>query len=470
MIFNSLEQINISNIPVVIVGSGPAAITLALELEKNNIDSLIIEAGEEKYNYDSQQNYKGEIVGDTISDLTHNRLRQFGGTSGHWGGWSRPLEDYHFEKWNIKKEDLDKYSDSTCNILGIKNKFDQTNLNDYFDQIEFQYSTVRFGKKYKNHIFKSDKINLALKTQVSHFEGSNNTTQFAVCYSNGKKYMVPSKNFILACGGVENSRILLWTREKNSQFIDPRLPIGKYWMCHPWMLGGNGVIKKNKFKNILKDKFIDSGAKPIHIATTKKIRTAKNILGGTFYMNAIEDTKIHKEIIKDLLCIAPELGKKVARKVFNKDLKCGNIFLQLEEEPRIDNQITLHSKLKDNLNIPITKLFYKQSTSTLRNAKKTLEAFANFCRETGSGRIAILDEIYHLKNYDSLGVNHHIGGTRIGDSPKTSVVDKNLKIHNNKNLYVAGSSNFTSGGFANPTYTIVQLSLRLSAEITNKLV
>ena len=63
-----------------------------------------------------------------------------------------------------------------------------------------------------------------------------------------------------------------------------------------------------------------------------------------------------------------------------------------------------------------------------------------------------------------------MGGTRIGDSPKTSVVDKNLKIHNNKNLYVAGSSNFTSGGFANPTYTIVQLSLRLSAEIMNKLV
>ena len=103
MILNTLDQIDISNIPVVIVGSGPAAITLALALEKNNIDSLIIEAGDEKYSYDSQQNYKGEIVGDGISSLTHNRLRQFGGTSGHWGGWVRPLEEYNFEKWNIKK-------------------------------------------------------------------------------------------------------------------------------------------------------------------------------------------------------------------------------------------------------------------------------------------------------------------------------------------------------------------------------
>ena len=61
MILDNLDQVDISKIPVVIVGSGPAAITLALELEKNNIDSLIIEAGDEEYNHDSQQNYQGEI-------------------------------------------------------------------------------------------------------------------------------------------------------------------------------------------------------------------------------------------------------------------------------------------------------------------------------------------------------------------------------------------------------------------------
>jgi len=469
MILNNLDQINVSKIPVVIIGSGPAAITLALELEKNNIESLVIEAGDEQYNHDSQQNYQGEILGDDISSLTHNRLRQFGGTSGHWGGWSRPLEEYNFEKWNIKKEDLDKYSDNTCDILSIKNNFNKANLNKYFDQIDFQYSKVRFAKKYKNKISKSNKINLILKTQVTHFEGDNEKTQFVVCHSNGKRHIVHSKYFVLACGGIENSRILLWTKEQNTQFINPVLPIGKYWMTHPWMLGGNGVIKKSKFMNILKNNFINYEG-PIHIATSQNIRTEKNILGGSFYMNAIEDTKIHKEIIKDLLCIAPELGKKIARKVFKKDLKCGNIFLQLEEEPQINNKITLHKKYKDSLDIPITKLFYKQNKSTVENAKIILEEFANFCRKTDSRRIAILDEIYQLNSYESLGVNHHIGGTRMGEDPKTSVVDKNLKLHNNKNLYVAGSSNFVSGGYANPTYTIIQMSLRLANEISKKLI
>ena len=469
MIINSLDQLNISNIPVVIVGSGPAAITLALELEKNKIESLIIEAGEDEYSHDSQQNYKGEVVGKNVGDdLTHNRLRQFGGTSGHWGGWCKPLENYNFNNWNINKKDLDNYSNKACEILGIKNEFRNVELDSYFEQIEFQYSRVRFAKKFRNTIKKSNYIKLILKTQVTHFEGNDITTGYAVCFSNGKRYEIKSKYFVLACGGIENSRILLWTREKNIGFIDVDLPIGKYWMSHPWMLGGAGVIKKNKFKEILQDDYINYKG-PIHIATTERIRKEKNILGGSLYMSAIEDTKIHKEIIKDLLCVAPELGKKIARKVFKKDLKCGNIFLQIEEEPKITNQIKLHPNLLDSLNVPITKLFYFKSESTVKNAKTILENFGNFCRKTDSGRIAIKEEIDSLKGYDNLAVNHHIGGTRMGDNPKTSVVDKNLKLHNNKNLYVLGSSNFVSGGYANPTYTIIQMSLRLATEISNKL-
>ncbi len=468
MIIKNLEESNLSDIPVVIIGSGPAAITFALQLEKKRISCLIIEAGAAKYNHESQQSYKGEVIGDKISDLSHNRLRQFGGTTGHWGGWCKPLEYYNFNNWNINKEDLDKYSSQACKILEIKNEFRNAELDSYFEQIEFQYSSIRFAKKFKDQIEKSKYIKLILNTQVTHFEGDNDITRYAVCYSNKKKHKISSKYFILACGGIENSRILLWTKEKNNSFININLPIGKYWMCHPWMLGGVGMIKKNKFKKILKKSYINYEG-PIHVATTKNIREEKNILGGALYMNAIEDEKIHKEIIKDLLCVAPELGKKIARKVFKKDLKCGNIFLQIEEEPKITNRITLHPNLQDSLNVPITKLFYFQSKSSIKNAKIILESFGNFCRKTESGRIAIKEEIDNLERYESLGVNHHIGGTRMGDNSKTSVVDKNLKLHNNKNLYVLGSSNFVSGGYANPTYTIIQMSLRLATEISNKL-
>ena len=62
-----------------------------------------------------------------------------------------------------------------------------------------------------------------------------------------------------------------------------------------------------------------------------------------------------------------------------------------------------------------------------------------------------------------------MGGTRIGFSDEDSVVDLNLKLFNCENVYVLGSSIFRTGGVANPTYTIVQLSLRLSEHLANQI-
>tara|TARA_B100000787_G_C16108357_1_gene256912 strand:- start:315 stop:878 length:564 start_codon:yes stop_codon:yes gene_type:complete len=186
-------------------------------------------------------------------------------------------------------------------------------------------------------------------------------------------------------------------------------------------------------------------------------------------MNATEDNKIYKEVIKDLLCTSPEYGKKIAKKLFDKDLKCGNIFMNLEEEANRNNRITLHKNIKDKNGIPITQLFYKKSPKTLFSAKTIMQEFGKFLINKDIGRIALKKEIENLENYENLGVHHHMGGTRMGDDLTKSVVDKNLKVHEIKNLYVAGSSVFKSSGYSNPTYTIVQLSLRLSNEIKKKI-
>ena len=95
------------------------------------------------------------------------------------------------------------------------------------------------------------------------------------------------------------------------------------------------------------------------------------------YMNAKEDTKIYKEIIKDILCVAPEYGKKIASMIFKKSLKCGNIFMNLEESPNENNRIVLDNE-KDKFGIPQVKLFYKKSKDSLKTAKIFLEEFGNF--------------------------------------------------------------------------------------------
>ena len=114
MILKDLKDIESLNYQVVIIGSGPAGVSLALTLEKEKINSIIIETGEKDYNVESQKNYEGKANGDLQDDISTTRLRQFGGTSGHWGGWCHPLESYDFIEWPIKKSEIDFFLEDAC--------------------------------------------------------------------------------------------------------------------------------------------------------------------------------------------------------------------------------------------------------------------------------------------------------------------------------------------------------------------
>lgn len=466
MIFDNLGHINTTEIPVVIFGSGPAGISVALELEKKNINSLIIEAGDEEYSLESQDLYRGEIIGDNITDLHISRLRQFGGSSGHWGGWCRPREDYNYLDWPISKNELSKFHNRTCEILEIENNFRQSSLNEYFNQIEFKTSQISFSRKYKKHISNSNKITLVLNTTLSHFVGNGQNTSGAICISNSKFINVNAKFYVLACGGIENSRVLLWTQRQNNNFISKELAIGQYWMNHPYILSGSGAVKKKALQKKMKNNFINfTKDSNIHFGTKFKIIKEKDVLSANIFMKSNEDLKLYKELLRDLLCVVPEYGNKLIRKFLKKDLMCGNIYMQLEEETNLNNKIILSNK-KDKFGIPLVKLFYKKTQKSLYSAKIIMEEFANMCREEELGRISIKENIYNLEDFENLGAFHHLGGTRMGTEKFNSVVDKNLKVHNINNLYVTGSSTFTTGGFSNPTFTIIQLSLRLANELS----
>ena len=58
--------------------------------------------------------------------------------------------------------------------------------------------------------------------------------------------------------------------------------------------------------------------------------------------------------------------------------------------------------------------------------------------------------------------NHHMGTTRMHSNPQWGVTDGNCRVHSVQNLFIAGSSVFPTSGNANPTLTIVALSIRLA--------
>lgn len=461
------------NYEIIICGSGPAGITLALELEKQNISCLILEAGDEFYSDKAQSRYEGEVVGNFPNDISITRLSQFGGTTGHWGGTCRPLDSYDFKDWPINEEDIEPYLNKSCEILEIPKSFGEKNISDRLKIIEFQESDVRFHEKYFEYIKKSKLIDICLNCSIFNIKAKNNSIN-EILLDPENKLILKTNFLVLACGGIENSRLLLWFREKN-KFISSSLPIGNYWMEHPFKKIGSGIGNFNLIRNNLNndfekfENFRNWGNFTVSISPTKKTIDEKNILNSAIFLTLHDrDNDTLKNNIKDLLCVAPNLSNKIV-KLFNKNLLCGiSISSSWEQDANINNKITL-SNSKDSTGIPKTKLEYYLSEKTLKTAKEMINEVGLYFVDNDLGRIGGDQTIYDLKNFISDAGYHHIGGTRMGENKYTSVVDKNLKVHGVENLFVCGSSTFPSGGHANPTLSIIQLSLRLANHLAKKI-
>jgi choline dehydrogenase-like flavoprotein len=64
---------------------------------------------------------------------------------------------------------------------------------------------------------------------------------------------------------------------------------------------------------------------------------------------------------------------------------------------------------------------------------------------------------------------HHQGACRMGHQPRTSVVDRDLRVHESPNLYVCGSETFATGGAMHPSLSIAALALRLADHLPERL-
>ena len=227
MIINDIKSLK-KKFPFTIIGTGPASLTVALELEEKKIPCLILEASGFKPSDKSQNFYRGYSggQGSYLNELHISRLRYFGGTTGHWSGLSKPLDEYDFKNWPIKKKDLDKYFDKASSMLELKSKFNSDiTINNNIKQSEYEYSNqktynknhkpVRFGDKYKERVIKSKYIYLATFSTVLEIIGNEkNTTHLLVKNSNKNEDLLLSvNNVIVGCGGYENARLLLWSQK-----------------------------------------------------------------------------------------------------------------------------------------------------------------------------------------------------------------------------------------------------------------
>ncbi|HEY4542203.1 MAG TPA: GMC family oxidoreductase, partial [Noviherbaspirillum sp.] len=140
--------------------------------------------------------------------------------------------------------------------------------------------------------------------------------------------------------------------------------------------------------------------------------------------------------------------------------------LIVEPEPNPDSRVMLSPSQKDQLGMPRVRVDWRLTSKVQRTFDRTLAILAEDMRASGVAEVDLDAPIEGGRWPSDLeGTWHHMGTTRMHDSPKHGVVDRNCKVHGMSNLWVAGSSVFPTAGANFPTITLAALAFRLSEHI-----
>ena len=130
-----------------------------------------------------------------------------------------------------------------------------------------------------------------------------------------------------------------------------------------------------------------------------------------------------------------------------------------EQQPNRENYVALDPEAGDAFGIQRAQLHWSRTLEDRESIVRSAIRIGEIAGETGLGRIELEDH-FDLRFWDASTAWHQLGTARMSVSPNNGVVDADMKLHGTQNLYVAGGSAFPSGGRANPTLTIVALSVR----------
>ncbi len=130
---------------------------------------------------------------------------------------------------------------------------------------------------------------------------------------------------------------------------------------------------------------------------------------------------------------------------------------QVEQLPDPDNRVTLDPNETDIYGVPLPRLAYRLDDYVRAGLASARDAHAEIFDRLGA------TEIQHRDGAE--GAGHIMGTARMGNDPKSSVVDRELRSHDHSNLFILGSAVFPTGATANPTLTIAALALRAVAYV-----
>lgn len=478
-----------------IIGAGAAGIAMGREFNGSNKKIAIIESGGLKLDGETQALYKGDHVGRPTYPLETNRLRYFGGTTGHWAGHCRPFDAFDFSVrewiphsgWPIKIEELEPYLARSQPILGL-GEYDYDSIEQYAKQLglstlpldsrrlitvmKHQSPPTRFGTEYRREMKESSNVSVYLHSNVQELlsnQSASHVTSAEIACIDGPRYTVKAKNFVLATGGLENVRLMLLSNKSapNGLGNDAGM-VGRFYTDH--ILFGPALdvsltrtdLDFRLYTGIHKIK----GGRVFGIMTAPDELTRREKLT-RFRFHLFKNRPMFDVPIGGVFSNLDNTSK--ALPLTNLAGNHISVHMAMEPIPNPDAFVRLSNR-RDRFDQRMLEVNWQVTDAERANAHRAIEICAMEFARMGFGRAysPILEKPDEWPE-QFLSGKHHCGTTRMSDSPKTGVVDRNCKVFDIDNLYIAGSSVFPTISHTNPTLNLVALSLRLSDHLKEKM-
>lgn len=468
-----------------IIGGGPAGISLALALADAKLNIVLLESGGMNFESDAQRLYAGQQSGYTGLDV--GRLRFLGGGTNHWGGWCRPMDALDFKAqawrpwsgWPFGREALAPYYPRAQQLVEAGPwVYDARGNVEAADKGAvlplghgglytswFQFSKMRgdvlptqFGHRYAGDLNRIANLKLLLHANVTGIRLAENAASVArldAATLTGKRFTIAPRFVVVACGGMENARLLLASNDVMKTGIGNQNDlVGRFFADNPiprdvaTLVSFGGPLAPFYGSNQAMD---DGSIMRATFAPSEDFRRRAQVAGS---LSTVEQAVDLDETGK-----AAVITTAIALGVDASNAKAYSLGCGMELAPDPERRLTLTGE-KDALGMPRMKL-------AMRIAEQDFALFGKTLRELGrqllAARIGMLRINCHAPADFQANMDwghHHLGTTRMSADPKTGVCDGDGKVHGVANLYVAGSSLFPSYGASNPTLNLIALTLR----------
>ena len=516
---------------ICIIGGGPAAISMALNFSATKYQVILVTGGDWAQTPVNRDLYKGIIKpAGSHEPLEDSRRRQFGGGSAVWAGRCVPFDNIDFRPrswvpesgWPVSYQEMLPYFKKACELCKIGDcNFDthsvfphkQQEIIPGVDSADFvssrleRYSTpVHFAKTYKTELEASTNIQVLLDAHALNLSMLNEDSSITnLEIATGQvRATIAAEYFVLAAGGIENARLLLASSNKSfpAGLGNQHDNVGRYYMTHitgtyaklnpynrekimfdfekdkdgifcrrRWWIPEDAQEKRKVLNTIFYLSYAKSFTENSNPIFSVVYKAAKFLVSATgvreVLRRAVQKSDQPSTLLKEIYRLGlPSL-------LPSKKSKYWGLFFQAEQVPNRESRITLSDTQKDALGMPRVEVninFKEIDTESLVEAHNL---FVKSYRESGAGEIIYTEAGFRhylkhkLTNFNSYA--HHMGTTRMSDDPKTGVVDRNAKVFDIENLFIAGSSTFSTGSHANPTITVVAQALRLADHLKVKL-